>query len=215
MEAFTLALPKKEAVLNLHCDNPFLNEGGHGAMIDLMRRQGYNTTDGWSFHRAGLTVNLRPSGLSCKDLAFAYREADFGIFPTAGEGWGLPLLECLASGTPVIAGNWSGQSEFLGDDYPAELTLADSHLVVANDGIWFHGDRGSWHEPRLGELIEKIKWAHTNAVGFKSSENWAKIVEDRRIRFTWGRAAERLMEVLQTLGAIGKEKNHGNPRGAD
>ena len=52
-----------------------------------------------------------------ESLAPLYAVADCGIFPSRAEGWGLPIFECLASGVPVIAGSWTGQSEYL-KDYP-------------------------------------------------------------------------------------------------
>jgi glycosyltransferase involved in cell wall biosynthesis len=40
--------------------------------------------------------------VSDAQLAWAYRHAAFGLFPSISEGWGLGVTECLANGLPVI-----------------------------------------------------------------------------------------------------------------
>ena len=36
------------------------------------------------------------------ELRWVYRNADFGVFPSSAEGWGLGVSECLAHGVPVV-----------------------------------------------------------------------------------------------------------------
>lgn len=46
-------------------------------------------------------VHIR-SGISDKQLRWAYRNALIGLFPSSAEGWGLGVSECLANGLPVV-----------------------------------------------------------------------------------------------------------------
>lgn len=46
-----------------------------------------------------------------EELAWLYKNARFTVFPSLYEGWGLPVTESLASGTPVIASNRGGVRE--------------------------------------------------------------------------------------------------------
>lgn len=58
---------------------------------------------------------LRYAGhVSDRALAHAYRESRLCVYPSKYEGFGLPVLEALASGTPVIAGNHSSIPETAG-----------------------------------------------------------------------------------------------------
>ena len=63
---------------------------------------------------------------------------------TKGEGFGRPLLEASISGKPVIASNWSGQTDFLDSDLSCLLSgeLENVHKSAANkflieDSKWF------------------------------------------------------------------------------
>lgn len=51
-----------------------------------------------------------------EDLLSFYQSSDIFIFPSLYEGFGLPVLEAMASGTPVLAGNNSCMTEVLGNN---------------------------------------------------------------------------------------------------
>ncbi|NHN35270.1 glycosyltransferase family 4 protein [Paenibacillus agricola] len=51
--------------------------------------------------------------LKSKSLRKLYAKGHAFVLPTRGEGVGLPYLESLASGTPVIATGWGGHMDFL------------------------------------------------------------------------------------------------------
>jgi glycosyltransferase involved in cell wall biosynthesis len=50
-----------------------------------------------------------------EDLVSLYNEASLFVFPSLYEGFGLPVLEAMACGTPVIAANNSSIPEIAGD----------------------------------------------------------------------------------------------------
>ena len=70
-----------------------------------------------------------------KTLAVLYRLATVFVFPSLYEGFGLPPLEAMASGTPVVTSNVSSLPEVVGDaavlvdPYNAE-SIADGILSV-------------------------------------------------------------------------------------
>lgn len=201
IRAFFLALERQDAELVLHCHNPFIDGGGYNDILKEISRLGF-TPSGFAsyepitrFVKAGLSIFF---SYPAESIANLYLMADCCVFPSRGEGWGLPLMESIVSGTPAITGNWTGQSEYLGEDYPRELTLRDYSIVPANDGIWYYGDRGNWIIPEMRELVDRIAWAHQNVRKFRRSERWKEKVEDIR-SFTWEKAAKDFILYLKEI----------------
>lgn len=115
--------------------------------------------------------NVHPLGyLPLAELKYVYRHADVFCFPSLYEGFGLPPLEAMACGTPVVASNTTSLPELLGD----AAELVDPHDTTAIvDGLLAVTEDGSYR----AELIERGR-QHASA-------------------FTWDRAARELKETLQ------------------
>ncbi len=56
---------------------------------------------------------ILPGVISDRELPALYRTADAFVFPSVKEGWGLVILEAIASGLPVITSNQAPFTEFL------------------------------------------------------------------------------------------------------
>lgn len=74
------------------------------------------------------------------DLPLLYNMADVFIYPSVYEGFGLPILEAMACGTPVITSNVSSMPEIVGDAgiqlAPSDSqALARSLLELINDPV--------------------------------------------------------------------------------
>ncbi len=82
--------------------------------------------------RSGLHGRVRiVSGLTDGDLALLYRNATVFVFPSLAEGFGLPPLEAMAAGTPVIASDLAAHREILGDAARLVAPLDDAALAAA------------------------------------------------------------------------------------
>src|SRR5262249_12339657 len=68
--------------------------------------------------------------------------ADLFVFPSLYEGFGLPPLEAMACGTPVIASNTTSLPEVVGDagllvdPYQAREIAAAMYRVVTDRNLW-------------------------------------------------------------------------------
>ena len=60
-------------------------------------------------------------GVDDATMAAIYSRTDVLLSATAGEGFGLPVLEAQACGTRVIVSNFSAQPELVGDGWVAEV----------------------------------------------------------------------------------------------
>jgi glycosyltransferase involved in cell wall biosynthesis len=139
-------------------------------------------------------------------LREAYQEADAFVLPTRAEGWGLPIIEALACGTPVVTTRYSGQSEFLsaveGCFYPIDYTMApirDPEFLRYWPGVDTLG--GEWAEPDFASLSRGLRGV------FENHPQWAVRARSAstiiRREFSWSLAAEKAILVLQGLGWLG------------
>jgi glycosyltransferase involved in cell wall biosynthesis len=91
-------------------------------------------------HRHQLHKYVRFLGyLPEETLAVMYRLAGVFVFPSLYEGFGLPPLEAMASGTPVVTSNVSslpevaGDAAMLVDPYDPEAISEGIHKVLADE----------------------------------------------------------------------------------
>lgn len=73
-----------------------------------------------------------------EELPFLYSGADVFVFPSLWEGFGLPPLEAMACGTPVVTSNVSSLPEVVGDaailvDPNSALEIADAIYQILID----------------------------------------------------------------------------------
>ena len=78
-----------------------------------------------------------------KDLIHLYNAAYLFLYPSLRESFGIPQLEAMACGTPIIAGNTSAMPEIAGKDAvlvdPTSVDeIANAMLRLENDQVWYH-----------------------------------------------------------------------------
>ncbi|WP_299757287.1 glycosyltransferase [uncultured Chloroflexus sp.] len=132
--------------------------------------------------------------LSRAQLGSLYRSADCFVLATRGEGWGLPILEAMACGLPVIATNWSAQTEFFRAEvgFPVNVrTLVPAEAKCPYYTGW------SWAEPDFDHLVWLMRYvyehpAEARSVGHAAAAEVAQ-------RWTWRHTAERIVARLAEL----------------
>jgi glycosyltransferase involved in cell wall biosynthesis len=84
---------------------------------------------------------IRARGVSDEDLACLYSECEAFVFPSTYEGFGLPVLEALQCGAPVISSNRSSLPEVVGDAAILVDPNDESALVEAIVSLVSNPDR--------------------------------------------------------------------------
>lgn len=131
-------------------------------------------------------------------MADVYALADCFVFPSRGEGWGLPAREAAATGLPVIATNWGGLMDgiqFWGIPVPATLTGSPMG--------------GQWGVPLVEDVADRMRYCYDHqedaAANAWKASLWLHANE------TWDHAAATLIGLVEEYGAY-REPVRNHPR---
>ena len=105
-------------------------------------------------------VSLLSNSVSDQDLARFYDHAEFTVYPSRYEGWGLPVSESLAFGRVAITANNSSLPEAGGDlaSYFTSDDVGDFVHVVENDGLDVAARTN--REDRIAVEFTDLTWQH-------------------------------------------------------
>lgn len=133
------------------------------------------------------------------ELGRLYNSAHAFVWPSRGEGFGLPALEAIASGLPIIASNHSAHLEFLtkdGEPRPGVLLL-DGKITPyeKGDSMYYHGF--NWFEPSVDHLRQLMRVIYNNYEKYRSMA--LKTSEDIRKEFDWSISTEKIKARLEEI----------------
>jgi glycosyltransferase involved in cell wall biosynthesis len=117
-------------------------------------------------------IKVMMSTLEHNDLIDEFfKKIDCFVFPTRGEGFGLPALESLALGFPTIATKWAGIAEFMTDEYGYCLDYKMKDAVDFTK-IVYKEECGQWAEPDYDHLVQTMRdvLANRNAAKEKGKD---------------------------------------------
>jgi glycosyltransferase involved in cell wall biosynthesis len=134
----------------------------------------------------GLSQNVILTGyIPSETLPLWYNAAEVFVYPSVYEGFGIPALEALACGVPVIASNVTSLPE-----------------VVGKAGVLLPpADEQAWADAIAALLDDPQRRRELGALG-----------EQRARMFTWKETARRTAESYwRILSAVGEYHAHGAP----
>lgn len=140
-------------------------------------------------------VELWEGELTLPTMQRLVQDADCFVYPSRGEGWGLPPREAAATGLPVIATDWGGLAENI---FQWALPLRVKNLVPAEYGCWDRGEIGNWAEPDFDHLVELMRWCYEQRES--AAEIGRHAAEWQAERGTWQNTALGVMAALQEAG---------------
>lgn len=127
-------------------------------------------------------------------LASLYRSSDCFVSSTRGEGWGMPILEAMACGLPVIATNWSAQTDFFNErnGYPIEV----EKLVPATGPCPFY-EGFKWAEPSYEHLRTLLRQVYENRQEARRKGEIA--AQEALSGWTWDHSARKIIQRLEQI----------------
>jgi glycosyltransferase involved in cell wall biosynthesis len=128
-------------------------------------------------------------GVNTDTMNMIYNAMDTFVLPSHGEGFGVPLVEAQAAGTPVITTDYTSMTELCGAGWTVPIVQKEYMPLQ------------SWYAyPSVGSVVEAMEMAYHKAGDAKIREqarafalnyDWDHLVET-----TWGPLVRRLSEEV-------------------
>lgn len=151
-------------------------------------------------------LRLRPEGGRISylfNLEFAhyqlgslYRSADCYVSISRGEGWNMPLMEAMACGLPSIATDWGAHTAYLHEGIGYPLRVRGTIPALAKCP-YYAGY--SWADPDPEHLRHLLRQVYEDRQ--EARRRGAAAAAEMAQRWTWGDAARRIVDRLQTVGS--------------
>lgn len=142
-KVFTNQHPDVDAHIYVHCDVAGFDQGLNiRAMADVIGipEDRLHYPDQLRYHIGAITP---------EELSWTYSAFDVMANPSYGEGFGVPIVEAQACGTPVIVTEWTAMTELVG---PGWLVDGDP---------WYDAGHGAFFKcPAVMEIVEALEKAY-------------------------------------------------------
>eukprot|EP00002_Diphylleia_rotans_P003143 TRINITY_DN12116_c0_g1_i2.p1 TRINITY_DN12116_c0_g1~~TRINITY_DN12116_c0_g1_i2.p1 ORF type:complete len:941 (-),score=193.42 TRINITY_DN12116_c0_g1_i2:227-3049(-) len=194
---------KDDVALNIHTylfghPNPRNESAIWDRIHDFAHLEGFN--------RSYLPrINIISEEVATWKMPQLYKACDAFVLPTRGEGWGLPIMEAMSMGLPVIATAWGGNMDFMNstNSYPIKV----EKLEEATGHDFAVG--GKWATPSVPHLRQLMRHVFKNRhkaalVGKKARES---IVEN----FSQEAVNRVVLQRLLQVEKIAKERWRKHP----
>ena len=126
------------------------------------------------------------------ELCNLYHSLDCFVFPSKAEGIGQPPREAMATGLPVIVGNYSGLEEIANEKYCYPISPSG---FFKRKG-WVE-QPGNWATYDISELMYLMRYIFEHQA--EAKEKGKKAAKEIRKNHSWENAAVKMKEFLLTL----------------
>ena len=130
-------------------------------------------------------------------LAELYRGCDALVLPYRGEGFGMPLIEAMACGKPVIATGEGPASEFCTPDSSYLISAKTVPIPNGIEGLGELAAEPTWFEPDAEELARAMRevYEHREEAALRG----AGAAERIRPAYSWRRITEMYLDRIAAI----------------
>ena len=113
---------------------------------------------------------------------------------THGEGFGRPLLEATMTGLPVVASNWSGQTDFLSTNN--SILLAGKLGQIPKSVVWkdILVEQSEWFNVDENQAYQALNYSFDNHSKLKTMAK--DLMKENREKFTLEKMTEKLLMIV-------------------
>ncbi len=141
-------------------------------------------------------VVVRDTLATDADMARLYNSCDAFVSASKAEGWGLPLVEAMACGLPVIAPFYSAPTEYLTKENSYPLSVTEFEDISCPVFFPDKGQHGQWAKINIDELARLMRHVYENRDEAKLIGKRALL--DIQTKWTWELAAKKAAGLLQS-----------------
>ncbi|MBR0659900.1 glycosyltransferase [Neoroseomonas oryzicola] len=109
-----------------------------------------------------------------------YRSADVLLSLHRAEGFGLPMLEAMARGVPVVGTGWSGNVDFMDSSnavlVPARLVPVEDDAGIYRDSVWAEPDLLTASAALRGLAEDASRWERLSCAAHAAAASLARHV---------------------------------------
>lgn len=129
-----------------------------------------------------------------EEILSYYQQADCFVFPSRGEGFGLPPLEAMSTGLPVIVAKNTGMADYADFKYCYPIRTTKKKPAMHFPPDW--GAVGNWYEPDFDELKAAMRHVYENQeVAKKKALLGAEMVREK---YTYEQTAKKIVEIISS-----------------
>jgi glycosyltransferase involved in cell wall biosynthesis len=154
---------------------------------------------GWKLWDLAWELNISPdlkvfnNGVPFADLYGLYCAADVYLSCSKGEGLGLPVMEAMCVGVPVVANKTGALPEL----------LADGRGLIVDWQSWYYDPFGNQrrYDISVAKAVEKMKTIYERKQRVGAEWNSPKVVNARKFMENkdWGKSAKQLKDAIEAL----------------
>ena len=124
------------------------------------------------------------------ELVNIYNQANIFVMPSRAEAFGLPAIEAMACGLPVITTNFGGQTDFVPNDGKVGYQISGKLEEVKHDVMY---ESISWLTPDIKELKKTMRFVYEYQNLLK---NKSKKISESIKQYSWDNSAKIINKLL-------------------